>query len=97
MTIDQTLCTPDCGTIGANRYTWGSSILAAIGIYMFQHSNRSDRLIAAAVIFGLGVCFNWPTVIGFVAQRVPSEWRIGDVNRRWSRYVVDRDVSACHR
>ncbi|RYF75681.1 MAG: MFS transporter, partial [Cytophagaceae bacterium] len=31
----------------------------------------------AAVIFGLGVCFNWPTMIGFVAQRVPLSGALG--------------------
>ena len=53
-----------------------SAILAAIGIYMLGHTT-GNMLYLAAIIFGLGVCYFWPTMLGFVSENIPKTGAIG--------------------
>jgi fucose permease len=53
-----------------------SSIFAAIGLYMLGHST-GNMLYVAALIFGIGVCYFWPTMIGFVAENLPKTGAVG--------------------
>jgi MFS family permease len=53
-----------------------SAILAATGIYMLGHTS-GNLLYLAAIIFGLGVCYFWPTMLGFVSENLPKTGAIG--------------------
>jgi fucose permease len=53
-----------------------SAILASIGIYMLS-TVSGPALYAAAIIFGMGVCYFWPTMLGFVNQNMPNTGAIG--------------------
>jgi fucose permease len=53
-----------------------SSIFAAIGLYMLGHST-GNTLYFAAFIFGIGVCYFWPTMIGFVSENLPRTGAVG--------------------
>ena len=52
------------------------AILTAIGIYMFS-SLTGPISYLAAIIFGIGICYFWPVMIGATAQRVPLSGAIG--------------------
>ncbi|GAB3255267.1 hypothetical protein GCM10027347_16200 [Larkinella harenae] len=54
----------------------GSAVFAAIGIYLFSTQTGAGAY-AAAVIFAIGVCYFWPTMIGFVAERIPLSGALG--------------------
>ena len=54
----------------------GSAVFATIGIYMFSTSEGAMAYVAA-VFFAIGVCYFWPTMIGFVAQRIPLSGALG--------------------
>jgi fucose permease len=53
-----------------------SSVLSALGLYAMSHST-GGMLFAAATIFALGVCFFWPTMLGFVAENYPNTGALG--------------------
>ncbi|KYP16084.1 MFS transporter, partial [Flavihumibacter sp. CACIAM 22H1] len=53
-----------------------SAIMAAIGIYMMSTVTGSSLYIAA-LIFGIGVCYFWPTMLGFVAENIPKSGALG--------------------
>ena len=53
-----------------------SAILSAIGIYLLGHTT-GNMLFVAAIIFGLGVCYFWPTMLGFVSENIPKTGAIG--------------------
>ena len=53
-----------------------STILAAIGIYMLS-TVTGPAIYAAAIIFGMGVCYFWPTMLGFVNQNMPNTGALG--------------------
>jgi len=53
-----------------------SAVLAAIGIYMLGHSS-GNMIFVGAIIFGMGVCYFWPTMIGFVSENLPKTGAVG--------------------
>lgn len=53
-----------------------STILASLGIYMLS-TVTGPAIYAAAIIFGMGVCYFWPTMLGFVNQNLPKTGAIG--------------------
>ncbi|MRS65735.1 MFS transporter [Larkinella terrae] len=54
----------------------GSAVFATIGIYLFSTQTGTSAYIAA-VFFAIGVCYFWPTMIGFVAERIPLSGALG--------------------
>ncbi|MEJ8817155.1 MFS transporter [Lacibacter sp. H407] len=53
-----------------------SAILSAAGLYLLGHSS-GNTLFVGAVVFGMGVCFFWPTMLGFVAEYLPKTGAVG--------------------
>jgi len=53
-----------------------STILAALGIYMLS-TVTGPAIYAAAIVFGMGVCYFWPTMLGFVNQNLPKTGALG--------------------
>ena len=53
-----------------------SAILATIGLYLL--GNTSGNLIfIGALVFGMGVCYFWPTMLGFVSEYMPKTGAVG--------------------
>ncbi|MBL8300969.1 MAG: MFS transporter [Rhodanobacteraceae bacterium] len=50
---------------------WLSSVLALLGLYGLSHANGPASAIACATVWGAGVCFMWPTMLGLVSERFP--------------------------
>jgi len=55
---------------------WGSSIIAAIGIYMMSIAT-GGMVYLAAILFAVGVMYFWPTMIGFTAENMPKTGALG--------------------
>lgn len=53
-----------------------SAILSAIGLYWMSHAS-GGMLFAAATVFAFGVCFFWPTMVGYVAENYPKTGALG--------------------
>ena len=53
-----------------------SAVLSAVGLYTMSHSTGT-MLFAAATLFAIGVCFFWPTMLGFVAENYPNTGAMG--------------------
>ena len=49
----------------------GSAVLSAIGLYALSFAYDFTTAIAAATIFGLGIVYFWPTMLGVTAERFP--------------------------
>ena len=54
----------------------GSAIFTAIGIYLFSTQTGAMTYVAA-VVFAVGVCYFWPNMIGFTAEKIPASGAIG--------------------
>ncbi len=53
-----------------------SAIFAAAGLFLFTVLT-GNAIFFAAIIFGMGVCFFWPTMLGFVNENLPKTGAIG--------------------
>ncbi|MBI1341758.1 MAG: MFS transporter [Terrimonas sp.] len=53
-----------------------SAILAAAGLYLLGHSS-GNMIFFGAVVFGMGVCYFWPTMLGFVSEYLPKTGAVG--------------------
>jgi len=53
-----------------------SAVLASLGLYMLGHTT-GNMIFVGALVFGLGVCYFWPTMIGFVAENLPRTGAVG--------------------
>jgi MFS family permease len=53
-----------------------SAILATCGLYLLSHTT-GNMLFVGAIVFGMGVCYFWPTMIGFVAENLPKTGAVG--------------------
>jgi MFS family permease len=49
----------------------GSAFLSAVGLYALSFAYDFKSAIAAATIFGLGITYFWPTMLGVTAERFP--------------------------
>jgi MFS family permease len=76
MAVSRFFAGPVVSTLGQTGVLLASSILAAIGIYMFSVVT-GPMAYAAAVIFAIGVAYFWPVMVGAVAQRVPLSSALG--------------------
>jgi MFS family permease len=53
-----------------------SAIFASLGLYLLGHST-GNMLFVGALVFGIGVCYFWPTMIGFVSENLPRTGAVG--------------------
>jgi len=53
-----------------------SSVLAALGLYLLGHTT-GNTLFIGAIVFGMGVCYFWPTMLGFVSENLPETGAVG--------------------
>jgi len=53
-----------------------SAILASLGLYLLGHTT-GNMIFVGALIFGMGVCYFWPTMLGFVSENLPRTGAVG--------------------
>jgi MFS family permease len=53
-----------------------SAALSAAGLYAVGHST-GGMLFVTATVFALGVCFFWPTMLGYVSENFPRTGALG--------------------
>ncbi len=53
-----------------------SAIFSALGLYILGHTS-GNMLFFGAIVFGIGVCYFWPTMLGFVAENLPKTGAVG--------------------
>ena len=53
-----------------------SSVFATLGLYALSFANSPATALMAAVLWGLGVAYFWPTMLATVAERYPRSGTI---------------------
>jgi MFS family permease len=49
-----------------------SSVLSAVGLFALSYSQTAGAVFIAATIFGIGVAYYWPTMLGITSERFPK-------------------------
>ncbi|MCR6721574.1 MAG: hypothetical protein NVV59_15115 [Chitinophagaceae bacterium] len=95
MVIGRGLAEPVVHRLSSTGVLLISAILSAIGLYILGHSTGS-MVYVGALIFGIGVCYFWPTMLG-VCCRKPSKngccWAEPD---GWRGYVCGIGIYDLH-
>jgi MFS family permease len=55
----------------------GSSIFAVAGLTLLSIANGPVMTVLSAAVFAVGVCYFWPTMIGFTSEYVPKSGALG--------------------
>ncbi|TCS88286.1 fucose permease [Anseongella ginsenosidimutans] len=76
MAVGRFFAGPVVKALGQTGVLLGGAIFATIGIYLFS-TVTGPMAYVAAVIFAIGVCYFWPTMVGAAAQRVPLSGALG--------------------
>ncbi|MBK9510332.1 MAG: MFS transporter [Cytophagaceae bacterium] len=76
MAVGRYFAGPLVHSINPTGVLWGSAILATIGIALMSQAS-GVMVYVSAIIFALGVCYFWPTMIGFVAEELPQTGAFG--------------------
>jgi MFS transporter, putative metabolite:H+ symporter len=53
-----------------------SAILSVLGIFWLKQAT-GGAIYAAAIVFALGVCYFWPTMLGYVSETIPKSGALG--------------------
>ena len=54
-----------------------SAFFAGIGLLLLSQASGAFAAFGAALIFAVGVCFFWPTMLGFVSEYLPETGALG--------------------
>lgn len=54
-----------------------SVVLTGIGLLWLSYAETGVAAFASATVFALGICFIWPTMLGFVSERIPRSGALG--------------------
>ncbi len=76
MVIGRGLAEPVVHRLSPQGVLLASSILATLGLYMLGNST-GNTIFIGALVFGIGVCYFWPTMLGFVSENMPKTGAVG--------------------
>jgi MFS family permease len=76
MAVGRFFAGPVVKALGQTGVLLGGAIFATIGVYLFSIAT-GGLVYVAALLFAIGVCYFWPTMIATTAQRVPLSGAIG--------------------
>lgn len=62
---------PIVDRISSTGLMFVSCLAAGIGLYLLSLANSPAMAFAAATVWGIGVCYMWPTMLGIVSERFP--------------------------
>ena len=54
-----------------------SAVLSGAGLLWLSQGGSVTSIFAAATVFAVGVCYFWPTMLGFVSERIPKSGALG--------------------
>ena len=54
-----------------------SAVISGAGLLWLSFGGSMASVLASATVFAVGVCYFWPTMLGFVSERVPKSGALG--------------------
>jgi len=76
MAIGRGLAGPVVKKIDSSGMLLFSAIFAFLGLVWLSYSSGPSTFMAAFV-FAIGVCYFWPTMLGFVSEKIPESGALG--------------------
>jgi MFS family permease len=76
MALGRGLAGPVVHKLSPQGVLLASAILSTLGLYLLGNTT-GNTLFLGALIFGMGVCYFWPTLLGFVSENLPKTGAVG--------------------
>lgn len=76
MAVGRYFAGPVVHRINPTGVLWASSIIAVLGIFMMSQVT-GPMIYVAAILFAIGVCYFWPTMLGFTGEYIPNSGALG--------------------
>ncbi len=54
-----------------------SAVISFVGLLWLSYAETTVMAFASATVFAVGVCYFWPTMLGFVSERIPRSGALG--------------------
>jgi MFS family permease len=77
MAIGRGFAGPIVHRINTNGMLFFSAIVSMAGLLLMSYVNGAFLTFAAAAVFAIGICFFWPTMLGFVSENIPESGALG--------------------
>jgi MFS family permease len=76
MVIGRGMAEPVVHRLSPQGVLLASSVFAALGLYILGNT-EGNMIFVGALVFGIGVCYFWPTMLGFVSETMPRTGAVG--------------------
>lgn len=76
MALGRSFAGPVVHRLNPNGMLIFSALFAGLGLILLSKTS-GVAAIGAAVVFAIGICFFWPTMLGFVSEYVPKSGALG--------------------
>ena len=76
MAIGRSMAGPVVHRLNPNGMLIFSAVFAAIGLVLLSKASGASAF-GAALVFAAGICFFWPTMLGFVSEYLPKTGALG--------------------
>ncbi len=77
MAIGRSFAGPIVHKINTTGMLFFSAIVSMIGLLLMSYVSGSFMTFAAAAVFAIGICFFWPTMLGFISENIPETGALG--------------------
>jgi MFS family permease len=77
MAVGRQFAGPVVHKLSPSGMLFASAVFGAIGLFLLSQAEGRIPTFAAATVFAVGVCYFWPTMLGFVAERMPKTGALG--------------------
>lgn len=77
MAVGRAFAGPIVHRINTTGMLFFSAIVSMIGLLLMSYVTGAFLTFAAAAVFAIGICFFWPTMLGFISINVPESGALG--------------------
>lgn len=77
MAVGRYCAGPIVHRLSASGVLLASAVISALGLVLMSMATSGLTAFAASGVFAVGICYFWPTMVGFVAERLPKTGALG--------------------
>ena len=77
MAIGRSFAGPIVHRLNTTGMLFFSAIVSMVGLLLMSYVQGGVLIFLAAGVFAVGICFFWPTMLGFVSENIPESGALG--------------------
>ncbi|HBB92469.1 MAG: hypothetical protein A2X22_09315 [Bacteroidetes bacterium GWF2_49_14] len=77
MAVGRSFAGPIVHRLNTTGMLFFSAIVSMIGLLLMSYVSGGFLTFLAAGVFAIGICFFWPTMLGFVSENIPESGALG--------------------